>query len=94
MPNCGDKVSYDEKFLSSILSQLKVDFATQLSKSTFNWCDKYRYDFYIPSLNMIIETHGIQHYEENKNWTMSLEEEQENDKIKKELAYQTKLNII
>lgn len=35
---------------------------------------------------MIIETHGIQHYEENKNWTMSLEEVQENDKIKEQLA--------
>lgn len=85
-PRCGDGFKYPEKFMYSLLKQLEIDFIYQPSKSTFSWCDKYRYDFYIPSLNMIIETHGIQHYEENKNWTMSLEEVQENDKIKEQLA--------
>lgn len=84
---CGDSFSYPEKFMSSILKQLNVEYVTQLSKTTFDWCDKYRYDFYIPSLNMIIETHGMQHYEESgRKSARTLQEEQRNDKLKRELA--------
>ena len=47
-----------------------------------------RYDIYIPSINCIIENHGIQHY--NKGFEFiggrTLEEEQENDKYKKCVA--------
>ena len=82
---CSDNHSYPEKFMYSMLKQLRIDFVMQLSKSKFKWCDKYRYDFYIPNLNVIVETHGIQHYEENSRG-LSLQEEQENDKLKMELA--------
>lgn len=82
---CGDGISYPEKFIYSTLKQLNLGFTTQLSKTTFKWCDKYKYDFYIPSLNCIIEAHGEQHYREN-NRGRTLQEEQENDKIKRELA--------
>lgn len=87
--SCGDGFSYPEKFMMSMLNQLLVDFETQLSKTTFNWCGEYRYDFYVPNNNMLIETHGKQHYEDrNKNskFKRSLKEEQMNDKLKKELA--------
>ena len=85
---CGDGFSYPEKFMSDILNQLNVDFITQLNKTTFKWCDKYRYDFYISSLSMIIETHGMQHYKErSKNSKFkSLKEQQESDGLKRELA--------
>lgn len=46
----------------------------------------YRYDFYIPSLNIIIETHGLQHYKNTKGSWKSLDEEKNNDNRKKELA--------
>lgn len=84
--NCGDRLSYPEKIMHSVLKQINIEYKTQLSKTTFKWCDKYKYDFYLPYYNMIIETHGLQHYEENKNWNMSLREVQENDKNKEELA--------
>nr|DAJ80623.1 MAG TPA: restriction enzyme [Caudoviricetes sp.] len=83
---CGDGFSYPEKFLFSLLNQLNVNFETQLSKTTFRWCDKYRYDFYLPEYNMIIETHGLQHYEEAGKRYKGLNEQQENDKIKKNIA--------
>ena len=84
---CGDGFSFSEKLLFSVLEQLKMPFQCQLSKSTFNWCDKYRYDFYIPSVECIIETHGIQHYEEkNRNGAKSLMDEQLNDSVKQVLA--------
>ena len=83
---CGDGVSYPEKILHFLLNVLTVKYINQLSNTTFNWCDKYRYDFYIPDKNTIIEIHGGQHYFENTNFKMNLTEVQENDRVKKELA--------
>lgn len=80
---CSDGISIPEKFISNMLKQLNIDFITQYK---FSWSSNRRYDFYIPSLNMIIETHGAQHYKDI-NWkTRSLEDEQINDKYKRKLA--------
>ncbi|MED3562359.1 zinc-ribbon domain-containing protein [Bacillus xiapuensis] len=93
---CSDGLSYPEKIMASVLDQLNINFKTQ---KIFNWSkginhennklkgDK-KYDFYIPNLNMIIETHGVQHYEGGfeRYGGRNLEEEQENDKLKKKLA--------
>lgn len=86
--SCSDKTSYPEKIMFSILNQLKIKFQTQLTKTTFKWCNSYKYDFYfeLNDESYIVETHGEQHYKENGNWKMSLKEVQENDKLKKELA--------
>ena len=87
-PKCSDKISYPEKFVFNILQQLlNNDFTYQLSKTTFKWCNNYKYDFYFKINNekYVLETHGIQHYEESPRGR-NLEEEQENDKLKKELA--------
>ena len=79
---CSDGKSYSEKFMSCLLKQLNIEFNCQKS---FGWSDKKIYDFYIPKLNMIIETHGEQHYRYT-GLGRSLEEEQENDRLKKEKA--------
>lgn len=85
-PKCGDKVPYSEKLMFNILQQLCVDFKPQLNKFNLKWCKKYKYDFYIPSFNCIIETHGLQHYNESSWGARTLKEEKENDKLKQELA--------
>lgn len=90
-PRCGDGFSYPEKFIYSVLKQLNIEFETQLGKSTLEWCENYKYDFYIPYLNMIIEAHGRQHYEES-NRGRGLREEQQNDKEKEKLALQNGIN--
>jgi len=80
-PKCSDGKSYPEKFMFNVLEQLlDKDFKTQLSKNTFKWCKDYRYDNYIDKINCIIETHGIQHYEESSGifWT-ELQKTQDND---------------
>ncbi len=59
---CGDGISYGEKFIYSLLKNCEIDFITQLSHTTFDWCNRYKYDFYIPYINAIIEVHGRQHY--------------------------------
>lgn len=85
-PKCGDGVPYTEKIMYSILEQLKIDFK---KGTTFNWSQDKIYDFYIPSLNCIIETHGMQHYEETyigRGKGRCLKEEQENDRLKERLA--------
>lgn len=89
---CGDGHSYPEKIMFNVLEQLKVDFINQLTKTKFEWCNGFRYDFYIPSLNIIIETHGMQHYKKtNKYFLRSLEEEQANDECKKQLALKNEI---
>ena len=83
---CGDGVKYPEKFMTSVLDQLGIEYVFQLTKTTLGWCEDKRYDFYISSLNTIIETHGMQHYEDC-NWSKA-KDVQENDRIKYELALQ------
>ena len=82
---CGDGVKYPEKFMTSVLDQLNIEYIFQLTKKSFDWCEDKKYDFYIPSLNTIIETHGMQHYEDC--WGKA-KDVQENDRIKYELALQ------
>lgn len=85
-PRCSDGVSYPEKFLSNMLGQLGVDYKTQLSKTAFDWCGDYRYDYYLSNVNCIIETHGRQHYEDvGGNWG-KINETQENDRCKESIA--------
>lgn len=55
---CGDGIKYPEKFMLNVLEQLKIEFVWQLSRKDFKWCKDKRFDFYIPSLNLIIEMDG------------------------------------
>lgn len=101
--HCSDSRVFSEKLLSFILIQLNVDFNPQMifdwskniQHNNYKLCGTKVYDFYIPSLNMIIETHGGQHPNTkfhnkigfsniNKKRTASYEER--NDNLKRELA--------
>lgn len=85
-PSCADGFSFPEKVMYHLLNEVEVTFEIQ---KTFEWAKDKRYDFYIPLLNTIIETHGKQHYEEQgRKGARTLKEEQENDKLKRELAIQ------
>ena len=83
---CKDSISYPEKFIYSVLLQLNEPFEYQISKLTFPWIGKYKYDFYLPNYNTILEVHGIQHYE--------FEDVIENDNLKRELAIHNGVNYI
>ena len=82
---CGDGRSLPEKFLYYIFKQLNINFTTQVSPD-WESLGQRSYDFYIPSLSMIIETHGAQHFKGGFSGGRTLEEEQQNDKEKKEIA--------
>lgn len=91
-PVCSDGISYPEKMLTEILDQLKIKYKRQLNKKDFDWCNDYKYDFYLYDYDIIIETHGMQHYILRTNSKFgTLEEIQENDTNKENLA---KLNNI
>ena len=85
--NCGDGMSFSEKFLYNMFKQLGCDFV--YNKST-EWSENRMYDFYIPSMSLLCEANGIQHY--GRSFCMLhdrariYEEETENDRYKEDLA--------
>ena len=83
--SCGDCISYPNKFIYELIKQLNISFIPEYKPS---WSGNKRYDLYIKSHNLIIENHGMQHYSEcTGNFSSkSLEEQQCNDKIKKNVA--------
>ena len=83
-PFCKDGYSFPEKLFNQLLLSLGVKYNYQASSSIFNWCKKYRYDFYIPKENMIIEVNGSQHYVDTQ-WS-TCKEVLENDIAKRNLA--------
>lgn len=85
---CSDNFSLPEKYVSNILQELQIAYIPQYSPTFAN---KKRYDFYIPDLNLIIETHGKQHYVDG-NFYITLEEQQSNDRLKKILAIENGIN--
>lgn len=84
---CSDGISYPEKFLANVLSQLNIEFIKQYKINDY----KYKYDFYLPKYNTIIEVHGEQHYD-NVFLKTTLEEVQQNDFIKKNVALQNNID--
>lgn len=59
---------------SKLFIWLKENYSSTLSQKTFDWCisdetgAKYRYDFYIPENQTIIELDGDQHFREVWKW--------------------------
>lgn len=79
---CSDGVSYPNKVMGNILEQLKVKYVSEYIIKP----EKYKYDFFIPDRNIIIEMHGKQHYEECTLTSRTLDEEVLNDKNKYDYA--------
>lgn len=80
---CSDGVSYPNKFMFSLLEQTNVYFIREYCPK---WSCGKLYDFYIPSINTIIECHGIQHYVGWGHNRDDLDIQQQNDKYKMNLA--------
>lgn len=86
---CEDGFSYPEKFFYAFLQQIGVEFEYH---KTFEWSKRgghtsRTYDFYIPSIHAIVELNGNQHYRGFGSF-QQLEDIQNNDAFKKELALQ------
>lgn len=89
--SCSDKISYPNKFMFNMLEQLDVDFITEYSPE---WISPKRFDFYIPSKNLIIEMDGGWHTKDNNMSGQTKEESKEIDNWKDEQAELHGINII
>lgn len=67
-PHCKNKTE------KKLLESLRNLFSDVIPQQKFDWCRSTNanmmlsFDFYIPSLNMIVELDGIQHFEQVANW--------------------------
>lgn len=86
---CKDNMSFPEKYMMNFLNSLNIQYVYQCGKRTLDWLKtNHEYDFYIPEMSLIIETHGAQHYNEKSQFSKwnSLSDIQENDNYKRSLA--------
>lgn len=99
--DCGDGISYPEKVMIYILDNIGIEYIHEYKPL---WC-KFkdyntngirtgRYDFYIPSKNLIIEMDGGFHYTNNNLSGQSNDELQYIDRQKDILAKNNNINII
>ena len=90
-PRCGDGNSYPNKFIYNLLEQLCIDFKTEYSPE---WIKPKRYDFYIPSMKIIIEADGKFHKMDNYMSGQTREESEYIDCIKDIKAKEQGLSIV
>lgn len=93
--SCKDGHSYPNKFMLELLKQLNIEFETEYSPQ---WISPRRYDFYIPSKNLIIEMdgnlgHGYTAFGKDRYDPKELERCIKIDRIKDEMAMKHNLDI-
>lgn len=88
---CGDGSSYPNKFMFNTLCQLDIDFVTEY---TPKWANGKRYDFYVPSKNLIIEMDGSFHYVDNDMSGQTKEESRLVDDWKEFVAKENGLVVV
>ena len=88
---CGDGVKFPNKFAFNLLEQLGLDFVTEYSPK---WIGRKSYDFYIPSLNLILEMDGGFHNKDNKMNGQTKEESREIDDYKDKMAKEHGIDVI
>lgn len=65
-PTCYGGFSTPNRYMSALLASIGVDFVPE---KTFLWSGRFRYDFYLPSIEAIVEMHGNQHYNDRVGWS-------------------------
>lgn len=82
-PYCSLLTSIYEQKVEQYLIDKNVNYVKQ---KTFDDCiankRRCRFDFYLSDYNTVIEVHGQQHYYENNDFVLSLQEQKARDKYK------------
>ena len=100
--NCSNNIGkFPKNFMINVLNQLSIEY---ISEKYFDWCKYYNpykqketfgiYDFYIPSMNLIIEMDGAFHNKNNGINGQSIEESNFIDNTKDNLAKEHGLKVI
>ena len=92
-PKCSDRISYPNKFMFNLLQEPGIEFINEYSPE---WIKPKRYDFYIPSKNLIIEMdgglgHGNRTYDKYKK---TIEDTIKDDNYKDKLAKEHNIKVI
>lgn len=87
-PQCSDYISYPNAFFRGFMLQTGLPLSDYRYEYTANWTKNYRYDgwFILNGQNYVVELDGLQHIQETSLTRKSLDEIQEADKCKDELA--------
>ena len=95
--SCGcENKSLGERKIAQILTANHIKFIEQYTFADLKGKTglPYRYDFFLPDYNLLIEYDGIQHYKEVKYFNISLKEQQKRDKIKDKYAKDHHIKLI
>ena len=88
---CSDGISYPNKYMRNLLIQLKEEFEQEYMP---DWIKPKRYDFYIPSKNLIIEMDGNLGHGRKTIDGRTPKETLEIDKYKDSIANQHGLDVV
>lgn len=92
---CSDGISYPNKVMMSLLEQLNIEYIREYSPQWLTTNIKGgAYDFYIPSMELIIEMDGGFHKKAYANNKEKLKRQIERDDIKNKLAKHNNIKII
>lgn len=90
--NCRPTMSYPERFMKAYLQVKNIEFIYQ-----YRTGDIRRFiDFYLPQLNIAIETHGGQHYENHANswWAKNAKIVVESDNYKRQYCKENNIKLV
>src|SRR5699024_1788166 len=89
--HCKTGLSFPEKLLVSLLELNDIEFEKE---KRYEELGNYRYDFYLPEHNLIVETHGEQHYRQSTGSFGNLLKVQESDLVKKQFCESKNIDYI
>lgn len=95
--SCGcTQGSFHEKYIAKLLKENHIDFVQQKKFSDCKLSRELPFDFYIPSMNLVVEYDGRQHYEPIPYWggEESLKQTIKRDQIKTEYCKKNNIELI
>jgi very-short-patch-repair endonuclease len=84
--------SSGERLVAKILDEIGIEYIKEFSSKNIDGVSKYRFDFAVPQYKILIEFHGVQHYEAvnfgstKRNAQELFEYGQKRDKAKEKIA--------
>lgn len=85
---CSSNIPYPERVMIALLNENEIVYKYQ---KVFTKLKLKRFDFYLPDYDVVIETHGKQHYEEFSAW---YKKTHESDVVKKSFCENNNISYV